>query len=138
LLVGDQTNVAAAQEGPVVPEPRPVAVSRLPSKIPPRHAPPNSQKSAIPDKPMDRADRSVYVSNIPYKATRQDISEVFSQFGPVASVTIPFDSLSGLVRGYAFVDFAAPEGAQAALGSRVELFLHGRLLHVGPSRRGSH
>jgi hypothetical protein len=91
-------------------------------------------KAPLPAAPKERVASSIYVGNIPYGATEQELSKLFSRFGVVAKVSIPV--ISGSVRRYAFVDFVAPESAVAALGSRAELIIHGRTLHVCPSKRG--
>ena len=73
---------------------------------------------------------SIYVGNIPYTATIGDISSLFGRFGSIAGVWIPKDRISGLPRGYAFVEFENREDAQKALGSNESLNMGGRELVI--------
>jgi len=50
----------------------------------------------------------LFVGNLPFKATREDVKELFSQFGEVTDVFIPVDSI-GEPRGFAFVTCAEGE-----------------------------
>lgn len=47
---------------------------------------------------------TVYISNISYKATKQDIEALFETFGKVKNMTIPKDASKHRMRGYAFVE----------------------------------
>jgi len=55
---------------------------------------------------------SIYVGNLAYEATEQELREVFEQYGEVSSVTIIVDRATGRPRGFAFVEM--PDGAAAA------------------------
>lgn len=57
----------------------------------------------------------VYVGNLPYDATDNDLQALFSQYGPVKEVKVIMDRDSGRSKGFAFVEFEQAEGAQAAL-----------------------
>ena len=47
---------------------------------------------------------SIYVGNLPYEVTEQEVNEVFSEYGTVKRVTIPVDRETGKVRGFGFVE----------------------------------
>lgn len=47
---------------------------------------------------------TIYISNISYKATKEDIDELFSTFGGVKNKTIPKDHTKNRMRGYAFIE----------------------------------
>ena len=47
---------------------------------------------------------SIYVGNLAYNATAQDISDVFAEYGAVSRVVVPTDRESGRPRGFAFVE----------------------------------
>jgi cold-inducible RNA-binding protein len=55
---------------------------------------------------------SIYVGNLAYTTTEDDLRQAFSQFGEVASVNIITDRETGRPRGFAFVDM--PNGTEAA------------------------
>lgn len=58
--------------------------------------------------------RRLYVGNLPYKATDEDLSALFSQAGTVESVRVMRDMATGRARGFAFVEMATDEDAQAS------------------------
>jgi len=47
---------------------------------------------------------SVYVGNLSYDVTQEDLSEIFAEYGTVKRVQIPTDRETGRVRGFAFVE----------------------------------
>jgi RNA recognition motif-containing protein len=57
----------------------------------------------------------IYVGNLPYETTEQDLSEAFSPYGEVASVSIVADKFSGRSRGFAFVEMASKSEGEAAI-----------------------
>jgi len=57
----------------------------------------------------------IYVGNLPYETTEQDLSEAFSQFGDVSSVSIVTDKFSGRSRGFAFVEMGSKSEGEAAI-----------------------
>ncbi|HUP41901.1 MAG TPA: RNA-binding protein [Thermoanaerobaculia bacterium] len=72
----------------------------------------------------------VFVGNLDFKATRDQIESVFAEAGEIQDIFIPTDRETGRPRGFAFVEFATPEGAEKA----IELFdghdLGGRSIRV--------
>ena len=49
---------------------------------------------------------SVYVGNLSYDVTREDIEEVFKEYGQVKRVSLPMDRETNRPRGFAFVDMS--------------------------------
>ncbi|NRB07106.1 MAG: RNA-binding protein, partial [Richelia sp.] len=47
---------------------------------------------------------SIYVGNISYQVTEEDLNEVFSDYGKVKRVQVPMDRETGRQRGFAFVE----------------------------------
>ena len=47
---------------------------------------------------------SIYVGNLSYEVNREDLNEVFAEYGTVKRVHIPTDRETGRVRGFAFVE----------------------------------
>jgi RNA recognition motif-containing protein len=59
---------------------------------------------------------TIYVGNLPYKATEENLREVFAEYGAIKRVSVPADRETGRVRGFAFVEMAE-DTAIAALDS---------------------
>lgn len=59
--------------------------------------------------------KKIYLGNIPFKATEEDIRELFSQNGEVESVKIITDANSGQSKGFGFVEMTTEEAAQKAI-----------------------
>ncbi|HBK98672.1 MAG TPA: RNA-binding protein [Microcoleaceae bacterium UBA10368] len=56
---------------------------------------------------------SIYVGNLSYEVTSDDLSQVFAEYGTVSRVQVPVDRETGRMRGFAFVEMAS-EGEEAA------------------------
>ncbi|MEW5982853.1 MAG: RNA-binding protein [Acidobacteriota bacterium] len=78
--------------------------------------------------------RRLYVGNLPYKATDDELRELFSQAGAVASVQVMRDTATGRARGFGFVEMATEEGAQKAVADFHQFMLQGRALVVNEAR----
>lgn len=77
---------------------------------------------------------NIYVGNLSFQMTDDQLSELFSEFGEVSSAKVVMDKMSGRSKGFAFVempDDAAGEKAIAALNGKDSL---GRALRVNVSR----
>jgi RNA recognition motif-containing protein len=77
---------------------------------------------------------SIYVGNLAFTITEDDLQQLFSQHGAVASVNIVKDRETGRPRGFAFVDM--PNANEAAIAIK-ELDLReigGRSITVNPAR----
>lgn len=76
----------------------------------------------------------MYVGNLPFAATDNDVRELFSQFGGVTEVFLPMDRESGRPRGFAFVTMdSAPAMEQAIRGLNGQDFM-GRNLAINEAR----
>lgn len=58
---------------------------------------------------------NIYIGNLPFNATEDELREVFNGFGQVNSVTIIKDKMSGRSRGFGFVEMADDGEAQSAI-----------------------
>ncbi|KAF5370015.1 hypothetical protein D9758_001266 [Tetrapyrgos nigripes] len=97
-------------------------------------------ESSVGGVPMETEDdksaadgRSVYVGNVDYSATPEDIQAHFQACGTINRVTIICDKFTGHPKGYAYVEFAEPEHIDTALTMDNSLF-HGRLIKVTAKR----
>ena len=78
--------------------------------------------------------RKLYVGNLPYQTEERELQEVFGQFGSVESVRVMRDMATGRARGFAFVEMATDEEAQAAATRLNGHQLGGRTLTVNEAR----
>ena len=58
---------------------------------------------------------SIYVGNLAYEINREDLSEVFNEYGSVERVHIPKDRETGRVRGFAFVEMKSEANEDKAI-----------------------
>ena len=56
--------------------------------------------------------RRLYVGNLPYKATDEELTTLFSTVGDVASARVMRDMATGRARGFGFVEMTTDEAAQ--------------------------
>ena len=78
--------------------------------------------------------RKLYVGNLPYSASEQDLQDLFSQAGPVDSVNVMRDMATGRARGFAFVEMGSDADAQKAIDQFNNTDLGGRNLTVNEAR----
>jgi RNA recognition motif-containing protein len=76
----------------------------------------------------------LYVGNLSFDTTENDLQDAFAQFGPVTEVNLIMDRMSGRSRGFAFVTMATAEGAQAAIAGMAGKSLKGRDVTVNEAR----
>ena len=76
----------------------------------------------------------LFVGNLPYQITAQDLQELFSQAGVVATVNLMMDRFSGRSRGFAFVDMSSLDEANKAVELLNEKEFQGRPLTVNLAR----
>ncbi|KAK3782669.1 hypothetical protein RRG08_037673 [Elysia crispata] len=84
-----------------------------------------------PSSAADRAQRSVFVGNIPYDATEEQLREVFFQAGPVVSFRLVYDRETGKPKGYGFCEYQDTDTAQSAMRNLNNYDFNGRPLRVG-------
>ena len=76
----------------------------------------------------------LFVGNLSYNVTENDLQDAFSQFGTVAEVNLMIDRMSGRSRGFAFISMSSGEEAQAAIQGLSGSDLQGRKLTVNEAR----
>ncbi|XP_024150579.1 embryonic polyadenylate-binding protein 2 isoform X1 [Oryzias melastigma] len=86
-----------------------------------------------PEERIDADNRSVYVGNVDYGATADELEIHFNGCGPVNRVTILCDRFSGHPKGFAYIEFSDRSSAQSAVGLHETMF-RGRVLKVLPKR----
>ena len=73
--------------------------------------------------------KSIYVGNLPWSATEEQVQSLFADYGPVVSVKLVSDRETGRARGFGFVEMEEP-GASAA----IEANFGGRTLRVNEAK----
>jgi RNA recognition motif-containing protein len=80
--------------------------------------------------------KRIYVGNLPFSATEDELREKFSEFGEVESVNLISDRHTGQPRGFGFVEMG-DEGADKAIAALDSTDLGGRTLRVSVARERS-
>ncbi|MEN9979852.1 MAG: RNA-binding protein [candidate division WOR-3 bacterium] len=78
--------------------------------------------------------RRLFVGNLPFSATESQLRDLFGQHGEVVSVNIVTDRFTNRPRGFAFVEMATDEAAQAAIQGLNGYSLDDRALNVNEAR----
>lgn len=78
--------------------------------------------------------RKMYVGNLPFDATEQDLRDLFESHGEVTEVFIPTDRESGRPRGFAFVTMNSTDSMNAAISALNGQECQGRALVVNEAR----
>lgn len=77
---------------------------------------------------------SIYVGNLSFDATQDQISEVFAEYGTVSRVSMPTDRETGRPRGFAFVEMESEEQETAAIEALDGAEWMGRDMKVNKAR----
>ncbi len=76
----------------------------------------------------------LYVGNLSFNTTENDLQDLFAAHGPVTSVDMIMDKMSGRPRGFGFVTMETQEGATAAITALHGKNVDGRDLTVNEAR----
>lgn len=76
----------------------------------------------------------LYVGNMSFKTSEDELRSAFSQFGTVSDVYVAMDKMTGRPRGFAFVTMGTPEEAKLAAEKLNGVDLGGRALTVNEAR----
>jgi len=77
--------------------------------------------------------KKIYVGNLPFESSEDEIRQLFEEHGPVHSVSLISDRETGRSRGFGFVEMD-DAGASAAIGALNGRDLGGRSLRVDEAR----
>jgi RNA recognition motif-containing protein len=78
--------------------------------------------------------RKLFVGNLSFNTDEHRLQELFESVGPVESVNIVRDQMTGRARGFAFVEMQSDEAAQAAIQKFNETEFDGRRIAVNEAR----
>lgn len=77
---------------------------------------------------------NIYVGNLSYRATEDQLRDAFGQFGQVSQVSIIMDRETGRSRGFAFVEMPNNQEAQSAIENLNQQEVAGRRVTVNEAR----
>jgi RNA recognition motif-containing protein len=77
---------------------------------------------------------NIYVGNLSYEVTEEDLKEAFQAFGEVDTVKVIKDNYTGRSKGFGFVEMPAKSEAQSAIEGLNGKDLKGRNLNVNEAR----
>ncbi len=76
----------------------------------------------------------LYVGNLPYSATEEELRSTFSSYGEVSSVDLITDKFTGRSKGFAFVEMSENSAADAAIKALNETSMGGRNIKVNQAK----
>jgi RNA recognition motif-containing protein len=77
---------------------------------------------------------SIYVGNLSYEVTQEDLSAIFAEYGSVKRVQLPVDRETGRLRGFGFVEMATDAEEAAAIEALDGAEWMGRDLRVNKAK----
>jgi RNA recognition motif-containing protein len=77
---------------------------------------------------------NIYVGNLAYSVTEDDLREAFAAFGEVASANVITDKFTGQSKGFGFVEMPNNSEADAAIKALNDTALKGRNVKVNQAR----
>jgi RNA recognition motif-containing protein len=77
---------------------------------------------------------TIYIGNLSYQATEEDLKAVFADYGAVKRVVLPTDRETGRMRGFAFVEMTEDAQEDAAISELDGAEWMGRQLKVNKAR----
>jgi len=76
----------------------------------------------------------IYVGNLSYKVTEEDLQQAFAGFGEVASAKVITDTATGRSKGFGFVEMSNGQEAEAAIQGLNGKEIKGRAINVGQAK----
>lgn len=77
---------------------------------------------------------NIYIGNLAYSVTEDDLRQAFSRFGEVANVHLITDKFSGQSKGFGFVEMPNDSDAEAAIKGLNETAINGRNVKVNQAK----
>jgi cold-inducible RNA-binding protein len=76
----------------------------------------------------------IYVGNLPYSATNEQLSQMFAAFGDVMEATVVSDRETGQTKGFGFVEMGNEASARAAIAGLNGTEMDGRAIRVNEAQ----
>ncbi len=83
---------------------------------------------------MTTNNKKLFVGNLPFSATEDQLRDMFGQYGEIVDVKLISDRMTGRSKGFAFVEFADEASAQAAIEGTNGKDMGGRAIVVNVAR----
>jgi RNA recognition motif-containing protein len=77
---------------------------------------------------------TIYVGNLVYEVTKEDLQDVFAEYGTVSRVYLPVDRETGKMRGFGFVEMSSDEEEAKAIETLDGAEWMGRQIRVNKAR----
>jgi RNA recognition motif-containing protein len=77
---------------------------------------------------------TIYIGNLSYQATEDDLREVFAEYGTIKRVVLPIDRETGRMRGFAFVEMSEDSQEDMAISELDGAEWMGRPLRVNKAK----
>ena len=77
---------------------------------------------------------SIYVGNLSYEVTQEDLTEIFAEYGSVKQIQLPTDRETGRMRGFGFVEMSTEAEETAAINALDGAEWMGRDLKVNKAK----
>lgn len=77
---------------------------------------------------------NIYVGNLPFTVTEDELQEAFTAFGKVASASLIMDKFSGQSKGFGFVEMPDNSEADAAIKALNDSMMKGRRIKVNQAK----
>ena len=77
---------------------------------------------------------NIYVGNLPYSTTEDELKNLFAQYGDVVSAVIISDRYTGRSKGFGFVEMAVQREGETAIAELDGFLYNGRNLRVNMAR----
>ena len=83
---------------------------------------------------LKKVAKKLFVGNLPYTTTNEELAEFFAQYGEVLSAAVIMDRATGRSKGFGFVEMANDAEADAAIAQADSAEFEGRKLTVSEAR----
>jgi RNA recognition motif-containing protein len=83
---------------------------------------------------LTRPIMTIYVGNLSYRATEEDLRTVFAEYGTIKRIVLPMDRETGRMRGFAFVDMGEDAQEDSAIAELDGAEWMGRQLRVNKAK----
>nr|XP_003699323.1 PREDICTED: probable RNA-binding protein 19 [Megachile rotundata] len=95
------------------------------------------QEEALKDEETIAESGRMFVRNLSYTTTEDDIRKLFEKYGPLTEVNLPIDKVTRKPKGFGTITFLMPEHAVKAYSELDGSILDGRMLHLLPGKAKS-
>ncbi|KAJ8942069.1 hypothetical protein NQ318_004094 [Aromia moschata] len=93
----------------------------------------NQEEALLNEETIAESGR-IFIRNLAYTTTEEDIENLFSNYGPVTEINLPVDTTTRKIKGFGVVTFLMPEHAAKAYSELDGSILHGRMVHLLPGK----